>query len=175
MLLPLPHVLVNLSNIHQNILFTSDKVYFLNGIAYDLYSIDELNSHAGPNSQWKTFPLPNEQIPENIIPWMPNHHQRKEARSIDIFTPSETTTGLAFVDHIYITTTPNLTDRHANLERMFNRYQITNYEWRMKWVRDNCYGPENKEEVNMKLNLRKKLISKIDMFFMHTLRTLRIF
>jgi hypothetical protein len=151
------YVVVDLSNIHKNILFTSNKVYHLNGVAYDFYSVDELQNRSEPRSQWKTFPLPNEHLPENIIPWMPNRHQRKEATSIEIFTPSETTTGLAFVDHIYIASAPNLTDRHANLKKSFAQYQITNYEWRMKWTRDICNAPDNKEEVYRKLNLDIKI------------------
>jgi len=155
------YVIVNLSSTHQNIVFTIDKVYFLNGVAYDFYSIDELDNHSGPGLQWKTFPLPNEQIPANITPWTPSrNHLRNETAPIYMPTLSTTTTGLAFVDHIYITSTPSLTDRQANLERIFVRYQITNYEWRMKWVRDTCYATENKEELYRKINLRAKPISK---------------
>jgi hypothetical protein len=146
-------------------MFTNNKIYFLNGIAYDYYSIDELNSRSGSGSQWKTFPLPNEHLSSSMVLWTPHQHLRDEIRPDDIRAPSETTTGLAFVDQIYITSTPNLTDRHANLKRMFTQYQITNYEWRMKWVRDTCYSPENKKEVNRKLNLQEKIISKTTCYF----------
>jgi hypothetical protein len=156
---------INLSSTHQNIIFTSNKVYFLNGVAYDFYSLDELNNHSGPSGQWKTFPLPNEQLPINIIPWTPKYHLRNETTSVYIPISLKTSTGLALVDHIYITSTPKLTDRQANLERMFTRYQITNYEWRMKWAQDTCYAPENQEEVSRKLNLRAKSIRKINFFF----------
>jgi hypothetical protein len=52
-----PHILVNLSNMHRNIMFTSKTVCFLHGVAYDFYSIDELNNRSRPGLQWKTFPL----------------------------------------------------------------------------------------------------------------------
>jgi hypothetical protein len=164
--LPIPYVIVNLSNIHQNITFTSEKIYFLDGVAYDYYSIDELNNRSRAGLQWKTFPLPNEQIPANITPWMPKYHLRK---TVYTSIPSEASTGLAFVDHIYITSILNLTDRQANLEKIFARYQITNYEWRLKWTRETCNAPENKEEVHKKLNLwgKEPLSIRLDLFFSH--------
>jgi hypothetical protein len=146
-------------------MFTSNKIYFLNGVAYDFYSIDELDNRSGPGLQWKTFPLPNEQIPANIPKWTPRNYRGNEVTSIYMSASTETTTGLAFVDHIYITSAPNLTDRQANLEKMFSRYQITNYEWRLKWKRDTCNDPENKEEVNRKINLQLKSPSKISLLF----------
>ena len=136
------YVVINLSGTYKNLTFTRDTVYFLNGTAYDFYSLDELVNRTGPSPQWEIFPLPNEQLPG----------------------PNETTTGLAFVDHIYITSTPKLIDRHANLERAFARYQLKNYEWRMKWVQDTCYAPENREEVHRKINLRTNSISKNHLF-----------
>jgi hypothetical protein len=156
---PPVYVTINLSSIHQNVMFTSEKVYFLNGTAYDFYSIDELNNYSGAGLQWKIFPLPNEPLSSSITPWTPNHHRQIETSSVYLSTPSETSTGLAFVDHIYITSTPKLIDRQANLERMFARYQITNYEWRMKWTQDNCYALENREEIYRKINLQTKSIS----------------
>jgi hypothetical protein len=157
---------VNLSSIHTDITFTSDTIYFLDGVAYDFYSIDELHNHSGPGLQWRTFPLPNESLPLNITPWMPHHHARTQTTSGHTSAPSvDTTTGLAFVDHIYITTATNLTDRRANLQRMFAQYQITNYEWRMKWKRDTCNAPENKEEVYKKVNLGTIPIGNINFVF----------
>lgn len=142
-------------------MFTSDKVYFLNGTAYDFYSIDELNNHSGVGLQWKIFPLPNEKLTLSITPWIPNHHRRRiETSSVYPSASTETSTGLAFVDHIYITSTSKLIDRQDNLKRMFARYQITNYEWRMKWTQDTCYAPENREEIYKKINLRTKSIGK---------------
>jgi hypothetical protein len=158
---PISFIVVNLSNIHKNITFTSDTIYFLDGVAYDFYSIDELYNHSGPGLQWRTFPLPNESVPLNITPWMPHHRARTQTTS----DHSVTTTGLAFVDHIYITTATNLTDRQANLQRMFTQYQITNYEWRMKWKTDTCNTLENKEEVYRKTNMKAKHICKINFFF----------
>ncbi|UJR20544.1 hypothetical protein I4U23_023671 [Adineta vaga] len=67
---------------------------------------------------------------------------------------STTTTGLAFVDHIYITTASDLIDRQTNIKRMFKQNQIFNYKWRMKWSRDTCNSPANREELYRKLNLR---------------------
>jgi hypothetical protein len=135
-------------------MLTNEQVYFLNGVAYDFYSIDELDNRLGAGLQWKTFPLPNEEIPANIIPWTPDNHERNPTTSVYITALPETATGLAFVDHIYIASTPNLTDRQANLEKLLARYEITNYEWRLKWTRDTCNAPENKEEVYRKINLK---------------------
>ena len=146
-------------------MFTSDHVYFANGTAYDFYSIDEFLNHSGPGSQWKIFPLPNEGLSPD--------HGRTEDPSVYGNTSVEMTTGLAYVDHIYITSTPKLTDRHANLERMFARYQIKNYEWRMKWTHDNCQASENREEVFQKMNLRTNSLRK-DHYFVRTL-TMSIF
>ncbi len=152
--LPSFYILVNLSSLHRNIMFTSDKVYFLNGVAYDFYSIDELRSGSGPRLEWKTFPLPNEHLQDNITAWTPHYHRlQNETRSVYIPTSSVTTTGLAFVDHIYIVTHSRLTDRHSNLKKMLARYQIKNYEWRMKWRYHTCKAQENREEVHRKLNL----------------------
>jgi hypothetical protein len=143
-------------------MLTSKSVYFLNGVAYDFYSIDELNNRSGPGLQWKIFPLPNEQISGGIPPWAPQSQGRNQATSIYISPSPQTSTGLSFVDHIYITGAPSLTDRRADLEKMFARYQITNYEWRMKWTLDTFNSPENKEEVYRKLNVMEKyLLSKI--------------
>lgn len=128
------YMIVNLSNKYQNIKFTENDVYFLNGTAYDFYSLDELDGRSHAGQQWKIFPLPNDHIPGN----------------------------LAFVDHIYIATAAQLTDRHENLKRMFHRYQIKNYQWRMKWKQETCYAPENREEVKRKLNLKSTTLSKIE-------------
>ena len=166
---PVVHVMVNLSSRHQNIIFTTDKVYFLNGVAYDFYSIDELDNRSTAAPQWRTFPLPNERLPTNVTPWMPKHNFTKQTTSFHVSTPSKTNTGLAFVDRIYITSNPNLKDRHANLKRTFARYQITNYEWRMKWSRYTCNAPENRDEVLSKLNLRGKAIGSIEFIFQHVL------
>ncbi|CAF3057642.1 unnamed protein product [Rotaria socialis] len=154
---PLPYFLVNLNSLHQNIVFTSNDIYFVNGVAYDFYSIGELDSRSKPGLQWKKFPLPNEHIPANIIPWTPHGHKRTEKVSINFSNHSETsTTGLAFVDHIYIAGSRNLTDRRANIKRMMTQHQINDYEWRTKWSPDNCYASENREEIYRKINLKKK-------------------
>lgn len=162
------YILVNLSSLHRNVIFTSDKVYFLNNVAYDFYSIDELRNNSEPRLQWKTFPLPNEHLPDNITAWTPHyHHLQNKTRSIYIPTSSVTTTGLAFVDHIYIVTHSRLTDRQSNLKKMLDRYQIKNYEWRMKWTYKTCKARKNREEVYRKLNLETKhTIGRIkDLFF----------
>lgn len=136
-------------------------MYFFNGVAYDFYSLNEIDSRSGIDLKWKTFPLPNEYFQTNIVPWLPNdHHQQKEKVSVEIETQKGTTTGLAFVDKIYITSAPNLIDRHMNLKRMMTRYQITNYELRMKWARDTCYSQENRQELLKKMNLRSKPMGK---------------
>ena len=145
-------LMVNLSNVHQNINFTSDRVYFLNGTAFDFYSSDELEKQKGPADRWRIFPLPNELALRNATPWQP----RSQQKSIEIPLPLETSTGLPFVDYVFIATRPNLTDRQDNLRRILTRDGITNYEWRQKWVRDTCYAPQNKDEVVRKLNLRPK-------------------
>lgn len=141
-------------------MFTSDHVYLVNGTVYDFYSIDEFLNHSGLGSQWKVFPLPNEGLSPD--------RGRIEDPMIYQNTAVEMITGLPYVDHIYITSTLNLTDRHANLERMFARYQIKNYEWRMKWTQDNCQASENREEVLQKMNLRINSFRK-DHHFIRTL------
>ena len=126
------YAIVNLTSQHPNVIFAIDSVYFLEGVAYDFYSLDELNDSSKASPRWQTFPL------------------AKEPPSGQV----QRTTGLAFVEHIYIITAVNLVDRQANLERMFARHQIKNYEWRQKWKRDTCFALENQEEVHRKLNLR---------------------
>lgn len=163
MLFSPPYVLVNLGTKYRNIMFTSKTIYFLDGVAYDYYSIDELDNRPEPGVQWKTFTLPNEQMPANLTPWTPPPKRgRKPIPPFGMPPPSSTTTGLAYVDHIYITTASHLTDRQANIDKMFARYQIKNYEWRTKWEKNTCYNAENRQEVFKKLNLRSKSISNID-------------
>jgi len=149
------YVAVNLSSSYRNIKFTSDTIYFLNGVAYDFYSIDEVNSHSGARSQWKTFPFPNEYLPVNITPWLPPRHLRNESKSVNMINSSVTTTGLAFVDRIYIVTHSRLTDRHANLKRMLDQYKITNCKWRMKWTYAKCRSSNKRKEIYRKLNLEE--------------------
>ena len=162
---PSYYILVNLSSLYQNIIFTSDTAYLLNGVAYDYYSINELNDDSRPGSQWEIFPLPKEHLPPDITPWTPHQHLQDNNRSAGIPASSETTTGLAFVDHIYIVTSPTLTDRHANLKKILARYQITNYEWRTKWTYASCGALNNREEINRKMNLDSKFsIGKIRFF-----------
>ena len=67
-----------------------------------------------------------------------------------------TTTGLPFVDHIYIATHPRLTDRHENLKRILNKHKITDYEWRMRWTYAACRNASNKNEIYRKLNLENR-------------------
>lgn len=129
------YVIVTFNDKYQNIKITSDDVYQFNGIAYDFYSFNESK---GIGEQWKTFPLD------------------------DVFGKTlQSTTGLVLVDRIYVTTAKQLTDRQENLRRMFDRYQIQNYEWRMKWIRDACYNDENRDGVDRKLNLNTKKLSEI--------------
>ncbi|CAF3162628.1 unnamed protein product [Rotaria sp. Silwood2] len=153
---PLPHVVVNFNRVYRNIVLTQGEVYFVNGTAYDFYSIDELNGRSKPGLQWKTFPLPNEDLPANMTPWTPHNDKRKKKIFVGIPTYPEPGTGLAFVDHIYIAGSPNLTDRRANLKRLMKEYQIANYEWREKWSPTNCYSVQNREEIFRKLNLYTK-------------------
>ncbi|UJR07160.1 hypothetical protein I4U23_011448 [Adineta vaga] len=149
------YVLINLSSLHRNIRFTPETIYLLYNTAYDFYSMDEIISRSGPRSQWKAFSFPNESLPANITPWEPIYNIQKENRSFNIPTSSITTTGLAFVDHIYIISDSRLTDRRAYLKRSLNQYNITNYEWRMKWTYASCRDPKNKEDIYRKLNLKK--------------------
>lgn len=147
------YISVQLSDTHRNVKFTSEDVYFLNGVAYDFYSLEEFNDSSRAGLKWKTFPLPNEQIPESINPWTPDNLPASQTRLDYAYPSSQSATGLAFVDHIYIITTAKLTDRHANLRRMLERYQIQNYEWRMKWNRENCSSPLLIKRLRKKLNL----------------------
>ena len=164
--LPNPHVFVNLSRTHQNIMLSSGIVYYLNGVAYDFYSVDEINSRSGPRLQWKTFPLPNEHLPADIFPWTPSDNDESQPTSVHVSVPPEITTGLPFVDHIYIPTLAQLTDRQNNLERILTRYQITNYEWRMNWTYFDC-NVKKRENVYKKLNLEEnKPMGKIILIFL---------
>ena len=156
-----PRLVVNLNNAHRNILFNRDSIYFLNGCAYDFYSIDELNNRSEPSLQWKTFPLPHEDnSTKNSTPWVPHDHLDKKTTTVYVEIHQKVASGLAFVDRIYITTRSALIDRQNNLKRMMARYQITNYEWRMKWKRDNCYRGERNEEFNRKFNFLEITRSK---------------
>lgn len=150
---PLPRIVVNFSRRHQNIVLTPEEIYFVNGVAYDFYSIDEIKEQARPGLQWRTFPLSHEDIFANLTIWTSYHRQRKKNMSIDIATHSETDTGLSFVDHIYIAGSPNLTDRRATLTKMMTQYHMTNFEWREKWSPSTCYSAKNREEIFRKLNL----------------------
>ncbi|CAF1541384.1 unnamed protein product [Adineta ricciae] len=103
----------------------------------------EIKSDSGPRSQWKTFSFPGEFLPINVTPWTPSIVRRKENKSVVMTSPLSTTTGLEFVDHIYIVTHPRLTDRHENLKRILNKHKITDYEWRMRWTYAACRNASN--------------------------------
>ena len=149
-------LVLNLSDVHRNVNFTSDRVYFFNGTAFDFYSSDELEKQSGPANRWRIFPLPNDSALINATPWKP----RSQQKSTPMLLPSTTPTGLPFVDYVFIATRPNLTDRQDNLRHILSRHAITNYEWRQKWVRDTCYAPQYREEVVRKLNLWPKHTSE---------------
>lgn len=148
-------MIVYLRNNRTSIRVTRDSVYFFNGVAYDFYSINELHNRTGVRLQWKTFPLPDEQLASLVPPWTP---YREVSIAVSLSPP--TSTGLAFLEHIYIATAPDLKDRQANIERMFAQIGVTSFEWRTKWSRESCNSPENEEEVRRKLNLRSQSISK---------------
>jgi len=144
----LPFVVVTLNDAHKNISFTTQDICLLNGTAYDFYSLNELGHNSRIGQQWRIFPLPNETILHVNFSYPLPRSQ----------------TGLAFVDRIYIVTTAKLTDRHENLRRLFDRYHIRNYEWRMKWTRKNCSILENQMKLSKYLNLNgyKRLVKSTD-------------
>ncbi len=136
-------------------------MFFRNGVAYDFYSTDELSGQSGPGHQWLKFPLPNEQVRSNITPWIPSRATQRFTTPLQFFSPP--LSGLAFVHRIYIITAIKHTDRHANLQRIFAQYQITNFEWRTKWTYETCNAPTNKVEVYRKMNLQEDSIGEIDL------------
>lgn len=131
----------------------------MNGIAHDFYSDNEHNNQIGAGPQWLSFPLPSERYQLNNTPWTPPNMLPEFSAPLNVI--STRSSGLVFVDKIFVMTTVNLTDRHAVLQRTFSEYHITNVEWRSKWTHDTCNSPLNKAEVYAKLNLKEGSISNI--------------
>lgn len=154
------YVYIHFGEKYPNMRFTDLDVFQLNGVAYDFYSVNELRNGSKIGLQWKSFPLPDEHIPAYITPWTP-YIRLKNTMNSDYKYPSmQSTTGLAFVDRIYIVTTAKLKDRQANLRKMFKQYDLHDYEWRMKWTRNHCTTLEYKSEIDTKLNLRGDFLCK---------------
>jgi len=155
------HVYINLDKNYSNIKFTITDVFQLNGVAYDFYSLNEIEHNSSIGSQWKIFPLPGESIPATITPWLPDILSKNIVDFDDKYPAMKSTSGLAFVDRIYVVTAAKLADRQANLKRIFDRYQLRDYEWRTKWTRNHCKTFEYKQEIDTKLNLRADYLESI--------------
>jgi hypothetical protein len=129
-----------------NLNFSVDQNYHHDGIAYDFYSKNDFGQSKAAH-QWKIWPLPNE------------INQTSSIDSIEIspFVMSK----LPFVDAIYVTSDPRLTDRHANLKKALHQQgiPIESIEWRMKWNRTTCNSYANRSHVYQRLNLKNKPLS----------------
>jgi hypothetical protein len=141
-----------------SVYFPRFSVVYTNGIAYDLYSIQELGQ-LRPGSQWLTFPLPDDN--NTIESWMPKIYSNK---TFPFFQSPPTKSGLAYIDQIYVLSDPSLSDRIQNVKHMFVRQDIPIDSikwWRMgQWNRNTCNSQENQEKVYRILNLRAGRIGK---------------
>ena len=107
--------------------FPSYRILYVDGIAYDIHSIQELGQRTA-GSQWLTFPLPNE---VNTV-----HHWMSLLQSTKTFPypPSpKTKTRLVYLDDIYVVSGPSLSDRIRNIKYMFKRHDIPidSIRWRI--------------------------------------------
>jgi hypothetical protein len=132
-----------LDKILFNLTFSKDTIYHHDGIAYDYYSINDLEqSKAG--YQWKIWPLPNE------------INQSSSLTNIEIspFVISK----IPFINVIYVITDPRLKERHFNLKKAFDHQGISfeSVNWRMKWNYTTCNSNLTHEYVYQRLNLKDK-------------------
>jgi hypothetical protein len=99
-----------------------------------------------------TFPLPGEK--NDVDAWTPASQSNK---TFPFFQSPPTTSGLAYINKIYVLSDPSLSDRIQNIQRTFIRHNlpINSIDWRLgKWNRKTCNAKENQEEVYRLLNLQ---------------------
>jgi hypothetical protein len=126
-----------------NLTFSIDHIYHHDGIAYDYYSINDLRQSKA-SYQWKIWPLPNQTNQNDSI-----HHNE---------TSPLVVSKLPFVDVIYVISSSNLMERHANLKKAMDRQGIPvkSIEWRMKWNYTTCNSNSSHSYVYQRLNLKDK-------------------
>lgn len=139
----------NLSNITSipvrskeriNLTLSIDRIFHHNGLAYDIYSKDDL-MRSKTGDQWKIWPLPTE--------------TNMSSSSDDINVSPAVTSNLSFVHSIYVLSDRRLTERHDNLKKAFDRQgiDIQSIVWRMRWNRRTCNSEANQLYVHRRLNL----------------------
>lgn len=138
--------------------FPAYRVVYMNGIAYDLYSIRELGQlNAAP--QWLTFPLPGET--NSVQAWTPNVQSKQ---TFPVVPSPKTKSSLAYVDDIYVITDRAFTDRIANVKQMFRRQglPVRSIQWSMgERNRSKCDGEIKQGEHHRVLNLTPGRIGTI--------------
>jgi hypothetical protein len=128
--------------------FSTNTVYHHHGIAYDYYSISDLQQ-LQVSCQWRIWPLPNE---------------INQKSSFDpIKTSPSILSKLPFVDVIYVMTDPRLKERHNNLKKAFDHQGISleSIKWRMKWNSTTCNSNSSHSYVYQRLNLKDKPLGNL--------------
>jgi len=132
----------------KNLTFSVKSVYHHDGIAYDYYSLKDFGrSEATYN--WKGWPLPHEIDQNDSIEY--------------IETSPFVMSKLPFVNAIYVTTVPHLTERHNNLKKAFRNQgiPIESIDWRMKWNFTTCNSNLTRSHVYQRLNLKNKSLGNL--------------
>ncbi|UJR08076.1 hypothetical protein I4U23_012353 [Adineta vaga] len=136
-----------------HVYFPKNKVFHVNGVAYDFYSIWELGK-SEPGQQWLTFPLPGEINNKNIPPpW----HPICSSVNLPIHISPLTKTRIAFLEQVYVISDEGFVDRHEHLKKVFHRQAIpdSSIHWVWKWNRTTCNAKNNFDEVyRKKLNMK---------------------
>jgi hypothetical protein len=142
-----------------NSIYPVDRVFHINSVAYDFYSVQELVEQK-PSKKWLSFPLPGEDVQGA---WLPKEQNTK---TFPFLKSPSTVSGLAYVEQIYVMTDPSLDDRHINIKNAFRRQNIPveAIKWQWKWNRTDCNSKNNKKEVFSKLNLVDQPGGKRDIF-----------
>ncbi len=126
--------------------FSVDTIYHHDGIAYDYYSIKDIEQ-SKTSYQWRFWPLPRE---------------TNERSSLDYIEIAPLImSNLSFVDVIYVITDRRLIARHNNLKKAFHHQGISidSIKWRMKWNHATCNSNSSHSYVYQRLNLKDKLLS----------------
>lgn len=126
-----------------NLSFSTNHIYHHHGIAYDYYSIPDLQQpEAG--CQWKSW----------FLPYNTNQNDSVNYNETSPFVISK----LPFVDVIYVLTDRRLTDRHNNLKKVFHQQGISleSIKWRIKWNYTTCNSNSSYSYVYQRLNLKDK-------------------
>jgi hypothetical protein len=132
-----------------NLSISVTQIYHYDGIAYDYYSTPDIGLSKAAD-HWKMWPLPHE---------ITSLSNQSSTFPLDLST--SVISKLPYVDTIYVTTDPKLTDRHNNMKKAFNRQGVSveSVKWRMKWNRTTCNDQANHAYVYQRLNLKDKPLS----------------